>query len=70
MSAVTDTDTVGTAYRGLYIIGGAAALIAGLNFRRNPGPCPFAPCSDASLRSASLKEALLAESNSDRHSTK
>lgn len=37
MSAVTDTDTVDTGYRSLYIIGGAAALIAGVVFRRNLG---------------------------------
>ncbi len=30
MSAITDTDTVDTAYQGLYIIGGVAALIAGV----------------------------------------
>jgi len=37
MSAITDTDTVDTACQGLYIIGGAAALIAGVIFRRNLG---------------------------------
>lgn len=37
MSAVTDADNVDISYRGLYIIGGAAALIAGLVFRRNLG---------------------------------
>jgi hypothetical protein len=37
MSAITNTDNVDTAYRGLYIIGGAAALIAGVIFRRNLG---------------------------------
>jgi hypothetical protein len=43
MSAITDTDTVDTACQGLYIIGGVAALIAGVIFRRNLGVAEMFP---------------------------
>lgn len=38
MNVAAGTETADTAYKGLYVIGGVAALIAGLVFRRNLGP--------------------------------
>ncbi|WP_424359160.1 DUF4386 family protein [Methanocella sp. MCL-LM] len=38
MKAATAVETADTTHKGLYVLGGAAALIAGLVFRRNLGP--------------------------------
>jgi hypothetical protein len=38
MKTVTDSVTAGNGWRSLYVIGGLAALVAGIAFRRNLGP--------------------------------
>ncbi len=38
MDQVTDAGTADSAYKSLYKVGGVAALIAGVIFRRNLGP--------------------------------